>query len=324
MTNLIRENIRNLKPYSSARDEYEDTSLIMLDANESPFGAPANRYPDPYQKELKEEISKLKDINPGNIFLGNGSDEAIDLLIRVFCEPGVDNVIIPQPTYGMYQVCADINNVKVKSVLLDDRFDIDIDAIKESIDVNTKLIFLCSPNNPTSNLLSKDRIRSLMNDFSGIVVLDEAYIDFSMDQSMLPELNQSNNLVILQTFSKAWEMAGVRLGMAFGSNEIIDIMNKVKYPYNINKLTSSFALNKLRDGKKEVCDNISIILNERDKLIQQLNQLDAVNKVYPSDSNFLLVKFNDSNKVFQDYIQVYVDSTNSLEFDQISSEEFSH
>ncbi|NOR75631.1 MAG: aminotransferase class I/II-fold pyridoxal phosphate-dependent enzyme, partial [Draconibacterium sp.] len=234
---LLRKNIQTLKPYSSARDEYTGNAIVYLDANENPFNQPYNRYPDPLQREVKEKISALKNIAANQIFLGNGSDEPIDLLIRAFCEPGVDNIVTIDPTYGMYQVAADISGVKLCKVSLNENFDLNSTRILDASNDNTKLIFLCSPNNPTGNSLNKEAVLNIVKSFKGIVIIDEAYIDFAREKSLLPQLNSFENLIILQTFSKAWGVAGIRLGMAFASPEIINILNKIKYPYNISILT---------------------------------------------------------------------------------------
>ena len=239
---LIRPNIKSLKPYSSARDEYSGEEAIFLDANENPFNEPYNRYPDPYQRKLKSKIAEIKGTGAENIFLGNGSDEAIDLAFRAFCEPGVDNIISIDPTYGMYQVAADINNIEVRRIKLTSDFELDVTALLNAADENSKLLFICSPNNPTGNSFKKEDIITLISEFEGIVVLDEAYIDFAPEKSFLPELNKYANLIILQTFSKAWGMAGIRLGMAFTAPEIVSIFNHIKYPYNINVLTQKNSI----------------------------------------------------------------------------------
>jgi histidinol-phosphate aminotransferase len=297
---ILRENIKNLKPYSSARDEYTGKQAVFLDANENPYDNSYNRYPDPLQIEVKETISNIKGISSGSIFLGNGSDESIDLLIRAFCEPRIDNIVSVEPSYGMYKVLADINDVKFNTVLLAGDFQLDTKGILKAADNNTKLIFLCSPNNPTSNSFNKQDIEAILNSFKGIVIVDEAYIDFSTKGSLLSILDEYKNLVVLQTFSKAWGLAGIRLGMAFGSAEIISVLNKVKYPYNISSLT-------LETAKKELADNkskdkwIERILNSRENLTKELNSLPYVIKVYPSDANFLLVKLNSPKEIY-DYL----------------------
>jgi len=297
---LLRTNIQTLKPYSSARDEYTGEAMVFLDANENPFNEPYNRYPDPLQKELKEKIAALKEIGAQHIFLGNGSDEPIDLLIRAFCEPGIDNIITLNPTYGMYQVAADINNVEVKKISLTETFDLDNDLILEAIDENTKIIFLCSPNNPTGNNLDQEKMISLINHFEGLVVIDEAYIDFAPGKSLLSRLSEFPNVVILQTFSKAWGMAGIRLGMAFASTEIIDVLNKIKYPYNLNILTQQKALD-LIQKIDEMKRWVKLIIAERVKMADLLKDYPFVIKVYPSDANFLLVKMHDAKGIY-DYL----------------------
>lgn len=294
---LIRKNIQALKPYSSARDEYTGEAMVFLDANENPFNAPYNRYPDPLQREVKEKIAKLKNCAADQIFLGNGSDEPIDLLFRAFCEPGQDNIVTIDPTYGMYQVAADINNIEVRRVKLNDDYSFSADALLKETDANTKLIFVCSPNNPTGNLLDKNEMTKLIQGFSGLVVVDEAYIDFAPGASLLAELAQYPNLVILQTFSKAWGMAGIRLGMAFANAEIIRIFNKIKYPYNINILTQQKAL-ELMEQESDKNQWVESLIQEREKLAGQLSSFPFVIKVFPSDANFLLVKMHDARGIY--------------------------
>jgi len=300
INNLLRKNIQALKPYSSARDEYTGEAMVFLDANENPFNAPYNRYPDPLQRAVKEKIAKIKAVPAENIFLGNGSDEPIDLLIRAFCEPGTDNIVSMDPTYGMYQVAADISNVELRKVSLTSEYELDETALLAACDQNTKLIFLCSPNNPTGNSLNREKIEKVIRDFKGLVVIDEAYIDFAPGKSFLPALDEFPNLVILQTFSKAWGMAGIRLGMAFASAEIISILNKIKYPYNLNILTQQKAL-ELLDQDKQVEEWVEILLKERTQMAEQLKEFPFVMKIYPSDANFLLVKMHDSKGIY-DYL----------------------
>jgi histidinol-phosphate aminotransferase len=295
---LLRNNIKALKPYSSARDEFSGEADVYLDANENPYNAPYNRYPDPMQWVLKTKIGSLKNIAPEKIFLGNGSDEPIDIIFRAFCEPGVDNMVSIDPTYGMYQVAADINNVEVRKVKLDENFGFSAQKLLDATNLYTKAIFICSPNNPTANLLDKTEIVKLLTDFDGFVVLDEAYIDFSLEGSLLSELDQYENLIILQTFSKAWGMAGIRLGMAFAQPEIIRIFNKVKYPYNINILTQQKAL-ELLDNQEEKEAWVKEILEERDLMVKKLFKLPFVQVVYPSDANFILVKMNDARGIYE-------------------------
>lgn len=297
---LLRTNIKNLKPYSSARDEYTGEAMVFLDANENPFNQPYNRYPDPLQQEVKAKISALKNIAPENIFLGNGSDEPIDLLFRAFCEPGIDNIVTIDPTYGMYQVAADVNNVAVRKVLLDQDYQFNAEELLAKTDKLTKLIFLCSPNNPTGNLLSSAKIRKVAEKFQGLVIIDEAYIDFCPDKSLLPELEKYENMVILQTFSKAWGMAGIRLGMAFANESIIQALNKIKYPYNINVLTQRKALD-LLEKVDEKNSWVKILNDEKLKLEDQLKQFPFVEKIFPSDANFILVKMHDAKGIY-DYL----------------------
>jgi histidinol-phosphate aminotransferase len=299
---LQRENIKNLRPYSTARDEYKGQAQVFLDANENSFGSPLeknyNRYPDPLQLDLKEAISKIKGLPIENTFLGNGSDEAIDLLFRAFCEPGRDNVIILPPTYGMYEVSANINNVEVRKVNLLPSFQLDLEGIAEAIDSNTKIIFICSPNNPTGNSIIRTDIETVLANFEGLVVIDEAYINFSKQRSFIPELTEYGNLVILQTFSKAWGLAALRLGMAFAARPVIDILNKVKPPYNINQATQDLALKAL-EQVEQVNEWIKITVAERDILQKELQNLDLVKKVYPSDANFILVEVTDASAIYK-------------------------
>lgn len=297
INNLIRKNIQNLKPYSSARDEYSGDAMVFLDANENPFNEPYNRYPDPLQKELKQKISVLKNIPSNQIFLGNGSDEPIDLLVRAFCEPGIDNIVTINPTYGMYQVAADTNDIEVIKVSLTKEFELDSKQVLQTVNEKTKLIFLCSPNNPSGNSLNKKEMLEIIRKFEGLVIVDEAYIDFAPGKSLLPEINKYPNLVILQTFSKAWGMAGIRLGMAFATVEIIHILNKIKYPYNINILTQKKAL-ELLDNKEQVDIWVKKLIEERDKMIKYLAKLHFVTKIYPSDANFLLVSMTDARAIY--------------------------
>ena len=299
---LVRKNIWALKPYSCARDDFKGEASVFLDANENPFGAPYNRYPDPRQWALKEKIAKIKGVPATQIMLGNGSDEPIDLIIRIFCEPGVDNMVAIEPTYGMYGVSADINNVEYRRVNLDADFDIDVDAIFKAVDDKTKVIWLCSPNNPTGNALSRNRIRNIIDHFEGIVVVDEAYIDFSSQPSWLEELPAMPNLIVLQTFSKAWGLASVRCGMAFASTDIIALFNKVKYPYNINLLTQNFVSERVNliDEKER---RVAAILSERPRVMEELSKLSIVEKVYPTDANFVLVKVSDANAIYQHLVE---------------------
>ncbi len=295
---LLRDNIRLLKPYSSARDEFSGEAVAFLDANENPFNSPWNRYPDPRQVKLKTRVGEIKNITVSKIFLGNGSDEPIDLLFRAFCEPGKDNIVSINPTYGMYRVAADTNNVAVNLVPLSDEFELDADAVLAAVTADTKIIFLCSPNNPSGNALDNHAILRIIESFSGIVVVDEAYIDFCPEKSFLPQLDQYPNLVILQTFSKAWGMAGLRLGMAFASESIIDVLSRIKYPYNLSILTQQKGL-ELLSNEQQMLDWVAIILKEREKMIANLKKYPFVVKVYPTDANFVLVETHDPRGIYQ-------------------------
>ena len=294
---LLRSNIRSLQPYSCARDEFKGEASVYLDANENPYNAPYNRYPDPLQWEVKELISGVKNVPAENIFLGNGSDEPIDLVYRAFCEPRVDNVVAIEPTYGMYKVCANINDVEYRKVLLDQNFDFEAERLLAACDAHTKVIWLCSPNNPTGNSLNRQEIVKLLTSFGGIVILDEAYIDFATEGSFSQFLSQYPNLIILQTFSKAWGSAAIRLGMAFASVEIIAVLNKIKYPYNVNILTQKQALEILKQAD-QVKEWVRILLTEREVLSGRLKELTFVQHIYPTDANFVLVKMDDANAVY--------------------------
>jgi len=301
LENITRENIKRLIPYSSARSEYEGDAQVFLDANENSLGSLLHqnfhRYPDPLQKKLKDKISSLKNISVENIFIGNGSDEAIDLLIRAFCNPGKDEILIFPPTYGMYEVSAAINDVGIKRVLLTENFELDVPKIKEQIDASVKLIFICSPNNPTGNSFGENDIVSLLNQFYGLVIIDEAYIDFSDNNSWLKKLNTYPNLIILQTLSKAWALAGLRIGMAFASEQIIQILNKIKPPYNISAATQKLALQVLNDEERAY-QKINIIKEEKEKLMDDLKRFDFIKMVYPSDTNFVLTKVKDATSLY--------------------------
>ncbi len=302
LNDILRDNIRKLIPYSSARDEFNGEAAIFLDANENSYGSPLlqnyNRYPDPVQKQIKHRLSEIKGVPAGNIFLGNGSDEAIDILFRAFCRPGVDNVITVPPTYGMYEVSANINDVAVQKVKLNDAFQLDMQGIAEAIDSNTKIIFVCSPNNPTGNSIDRDDIQTLLTNFKGLVVVDEAYINYSRQKTFIQELTEFSNLVVLQTLSKAWGLAGLRVGMAFSSEEIIDVFNKIKPPYNISQASQNLVLEALTQ-----IDQVNIWIKqtvaEREKLFSSLALLDFVEHIYPSDANFLLVKTADPRFIYQ-------------------------
>ncbi len=301
LNSLLRANIQNLVPYSSARDEFKGEASVFLDANENSFGSPLdhayNRYPDPLQKEVKTKLSKIKGVPVDNIFLGNGSDEAIDILFRAFCKPGVDNVILVPPTYGMYEVSANINDVETRKVNLTPDYQLDLEGIAQTIDSHTKLIFICSPNNPTGNSIRRQDIETILANFNGIVVVDEAYINFSKFKSFTYELAEFPNLVVLQTLSKAWGLAALRLGMAFASTAIIEVFNKIKPPYNINQATQDLVL--------EALDNIDIVnawiketVREREVLNKALTEIKQVDHITPSDANFILVKLEDARGLY--------------------------
>ncbi|HEU4716774.1 MAG TPA: histidinol-phosphate transaminase [Bacteroidia bacterium] len=299
--NLLRDNIRNLVPYSSARSEFSGNAEIFLDANENSFGSPLgenyNRYPDPLQLKVKEKISAIKGVPVQNIFLGNGSDEVIDLLFRAFCNPGKDSVIITPPTYGMYEVSANINDVFVKRVPLTEDFQLDIEGISLASNEKTKLIFLCSPNNPTGNSLDRGDVEIILNNFEGIVVIDEAYVNYSRQKSFIAELTEYPNLVVMQTLSKAWGLAGLRIGMAFASEEITDVLNRIKPPYNISGIAQQAAAGAL-ENISQVNAWIKETVSEREKLVREMGKLPFVRKIYPSDANFLLVKMDDAPGVY--------------------------
>lgn len=295
---LLRKNIAKLQPYSCARDEFKGVASVYLDANESPYNGPLNRYPDPLQMKVKEELATLKGLKTDQIFLGNGSDEAIDLLYRAFCEPRIDNVVAIDPSYGMYKVCANINDVEYRKVSLNKNFEFKAYDMLQAADKHTKLAWLCSPNNPTGNSLNTKEIQRLLHIFEGLVVVDEAYIDFSSKLSLIELLKSYPNLVILQTFSKAWGSAAIRLGMAYASPEIISVLNKIKYPYNINILTQEQALKALQNREKTE-EWIQLILAEREVLNAELQKIDYIRKIYPTDANFILIKVDDANRLYQ-------------------------
>lgn len=296
---LTRPNIWTLKPYSCARDEFKGMKAdVFLDANENPFPNGLNRYPDPLQEELKLHIAKFKGVAEENIFLGNGSDEAIDLPFRIFCRPGVDNVVALEPTYGMYEVCADVNDVEYRRVLLNEDYDFDADSLLSVCDDNTKIVFICSPNNPTGNAFRREKIEKVLKEFPGIVIVDEAYSDFSVQRPFRHDLNEYPNLIVLNTFSKAMGAAGIRLGMAFASADIIALMNKVKYPYNVNILTQQKAMEMLKD-LTTYQRHLAEILSERETLIQAFAQLPVCKKVYPTDANFFLAKVTDADSIYR-------------------------
>ncbi|MEP6904126.1 MAG: histidinol-phosphate transaminase [Actinomycetota bacterium] len=318
LQNLIRENIKRLTPYSSARKEFSGAARIFLDANENSFGSPLpvnyNRYPDPQQSKIKEKVAAIKNIKPSEIFIGNGSDEAIDLLFRIFCRPAEDNVLICPPTYGMYQVSADINDVLIKRANLTMDFQLDFQAIEKAIDANTKLLFICSPNNPTGNSFGREGILKLAKKFGGIIVIDEAYIHFSKQQSLLAEINDFPNLVVLQTFSKAWGLAGLRVGLAFANEEIVKLFNKVKPPYNISQIAQEAILDAL-ENREKVKKTIAEIIFERQKLSKKLREFSFVKQIYPSDANFILVKTTDAEKIYAFLLdeKIVVRNRNSVE-----------
>lgn len=299
---LVRPNILALKPYSSARDEFRGSGAkVFLDANENPYNTPFNRYPDPLQRELKQRLAAVKGVAAENIFLGNGSDEPIDLAYRCFTRPGIDNVVAIEPTYGMYKVCADINDVEYRTVLLDDTFQTTADRLLAACDKNTKLIWICSPNNPTGNNIDRQEIIKTLEGFDGIVIVDEAYSDFSDERPLRLDLGKYPNLIVLNTMSKAWGCAAIRLGMAFAQKAIVDVFNKVKYPYNVNMLTQKQALEALKDPF-EVDKWVKIILLERSRMIEAFNLLPSCKKVYPTDANFFLALFDDAQAVY-DYLK---------------------
>lgn len=301
LKSLVRPNILSLAPYSSARNEYSGhTAHVFLDANESPYNKPLNRYPDPLQQELKAEIAKIKGIGADHIFLGNGSDEAIDLAYRCFCEPKIDNVVAIEPTYGMYKVCADINDVEYRPVLLNENYQITAEALLAACDNHTKIIWICSPNNPTGNNINRTAIEQVLQHFSGIVIVDEAYSDFSQEHPFRFDLPLYPNLIVLNTFSKAWGCAAIRLGMAYASAEIVDIYNKVKYPYNINLLTQQQAMEALKN-RFDVDDWVRLLLQERSRTMKAFYELPICLKVYPTDANFFLAKMTDAQAIY-DYL----------------------
>ncbi|MCG9792880.1 histidinol-phosphate transaminase [Flavobacterium algicola] len=304
INNLVRVNVKVLKPYSSARDEFEDfdtANMIFLDANENPYENGVNRYPDPQQSSVKAVLAKNKGLNTNQILLGNGSDEVLDLLFRAFCEPKEDNVISLPPTYGMYGVLANINNVEHKEIVLSEAFQPKVEAIVEAVTPNTKIIFLCSPNNPTGNSFTTESVTTILESFNGFVVIDEAYIDFSDKASWLAKLDQYPNLIITQTLSKAYGLAGIRLGICYGSPEVIAVLNKIKPPYNVNELTQQRALERLQNQTK-IDNEITSIIAQRESLLQVLNEVSFVKKIYPSEANFILAKVDNANKRYDELI----------------------
>jgi histidinol-phosphate aminotransferase len=304
INNLVRENVKSMKPYSSARDEFEDfdtADMIFLDANENPFENGVNRYPDPQQSNVKVVLAKQKKIKTNQILLGNGSDEVLDLLFRAFCEPKVDNIITLPPTYGMYGVLANLNAVENREVLLSTDFQPQIEKIMDAVDENTKIIFLCSPNNPTGNSFSDENVAYLLKNFNGLVVIDEAYIDFSEKESWINELDEYPNLIITQTLSKAYGLAGIRLGICYASTEVISVLNKIKPPYNVNELTQKRALDRL-DNQNIINSEIESIIAQREELLKVLLNVKFVEKIYPTEANFILIKVDDANKRYDELI----------------------
>jgi len=304
INNLIRDNIKLLKPYSSARDEYQDVSndMIFIDANENPFDNGVNRYPDPQQTKVKEQLANIKEVQTNQILLGNGSDEVLDLIFRAFCEPNKDNIITVPPTYGMYKVLANINAVEVKKIVLDHNFQPQVDRILEAANTDSKLLFLCSPNNPTANSLDAKLVEKLLTNFKGIVVIDEAYIDFSNQASWISRLKEFPNLIVTQTLSKAYGMAGIRLGICYSSKEIISVLNKIKPPYNVNELTQHKAIERLLNTEK-VDYEIKALISNRNQLAKELANIKFIETIYPSDANFLLIKVDDANKRYNQLIK---------------------
>ena len=295
---LVRPNVWRMQPYSSARNEFQGNASVFLDANENPWNEPINRYPDPLQRQVKARLSQLKGVEPRSIFLGNGSDEAIDLVIRAFCEPKADNIVTITPSYGMYEVAAETNDVECRKVALDEHFDLDVAALWAAVDAHTKVIYLCSPNNPSGNSLNREAIYQLLRGFEGLVVVDEAYIDFSAQPSFLAELSQYPNLIVLQTFSKAWGAAAIRLGMAFAAPAIIEVLNKIKYPYNINLLVQNKAI-ELMENEAEMRQEVKAILVERVRMAKLLSEAPFGFEVFPSDANFLLVRVGDADRLYK-------------------------
>ena len=304
INNIVRTNIAKLKSYSSARDEFEEATaqMVFLDANENPFQNGVNRYPDPKQKGVKELLADLKGLPTNQILLGNGSDEVLDLIFRAFCEPKEDNVILLPPTYGMYAVLSELNNVQTKEVLLSENFDIRVKETLEVIDERSKIIFLCSPNNPSGNAFSEEKIKEIVENFSGLVVIDEAYIDFSSQESWLEKLDNYPNLIVTQTLSKAFGMAGIRLGVCYASCEVVEVLNRIKPPYNVNELTQQRAKERL-SSFSEVEKEIGLILEERKKLEEELQGISFISNLYPSDANFILVKVDDANKRYDQLLE---------------------
>ena len=304
INNLLRDNIKAITPYSSARDEYKDasTDMIFIDANENPFPNLVNRYPDPQQTKLKLRLAEIKGVPASQILLGNGSDEVLDLVFRAFCEPNKDNIITLPPTYGMYSVLSDLNAVEIISVALDVNFEPRVEEILSRQNIKTKLLFLCSPNNPTANSFNALKVEALLRDFNGIVVIDEAYIDFSNQESWLSRLDEFPNLIVTQTLSKAYGMAGIRLGICYASQDIISVLNKIKPPYNVNQLTQNFAFQRLSD-LETINWEVKTLVSYRKQLESELSKISFIQRMYPSDANFLLVKVDDANKRYKQLIE---------------------
>ncbi|MCB4808521.1 histidinol-phosphate transaminase [Tamlana sp. 62-3] len=304
LQNIIRENVKAMKAYSSARDEYvsDGSKMIFLDANENPFENGVNRYPDPLQRSLKAVLAEQKNVSPNQILLGNGSDEVLDLLFRAFCEPKKDNIITLPPTYGMYTVLSNLNEIEERKVELNSDFQPNVEAILEAIDANSKMLFICSPNNPTGNLIASGKIKTLLDNFSGLVVIDEAYIDFSNQQSWISELNNYPNLIVTQTLSKAYGLAGIRLGLCYASAEIISILNKIKPPYNVNELTQKRALERV-SNLEAVTNEVNAVLKERQILIEALKNISFVETIFPTEANFVLARVDDATKRYNQLLE---------------------
>jgi len=305
LKNIIRPNILKLQPYTSARDEFKGDASVFIDANENSLGSVCtgnfNRYPDPLQLSLKKKIANIKNIKPEQIFLGNGSDEAIDLLFKAFCEPKKNNTLIFPPTYGMYKVLANINDIPIKEVNLNKNFSLPVDKALKEVDNNTNLIFICSPNNPTGNLIERESIIKILNSFNGLVIVDEAYIDFALTESIVSEINNYPNLVVLQTFSKAWGMAGLRLGMAISNKNTIQVLNNIKYPYNVNIITQEYA-EKAINNIEQKNNMVKTIIDEREKLINGIKNIKTIEKIYPTDANFVLIKIKNATEIYNKLI----------------------
>ncbi len=299
---LVRSNLRNRQPYTSARDEFKGEADIYLDANENPFTSETNRYPDPRQKILKEKVAEIKKVSSNNVFIGNGSDEVLDLLFRAFCEPGIDNVIITPPTYGMYEVLAEINNIKIHEANLNPDFSLNISRIKNKTNEKTKLIFLCSPNNPSGNILEEKLIINIIETTNALVVIDEAYIDFTSYKGFLSRINNYPNLVVIQTLSKAWGLAGLRLGLGFASADIIQVLDSIKPPYNVNSFSQKTALKALQN-KAKVQNQIQLLMQEKQKIISSLKNLSEVKKIYPSETNFILIEIENATEIYRSLLK---------------------